>query len=85
MQVTKVHVSGRSGANGQPASGWAYFDDGKAYSFGPRIERDDTDGVYRAVGFFFSGTRSVAGGYTTESFNFNSPKREAALIAHFNG
>lgn len=79
MKVIDVMITSRFQGNGRPAGGYAEFDDGKTYYFGPRVDR--VDGVLQTVGYSFTASRRTQAG-THERVNFEAPKREAALKAY---
>ncbi len=71
MQVTKVHVASRRGANKCPSGGDVTFDDGKSYGWG-------LHGLTNEI--FFSTYRRIGG--TNTHITFHSPKRAAALTTY---
>lgn len=71
MQVTSLKIVSTAGANRAPRSGYAKFDDGKAYDW------------YVVPGgeISFAAYRRTHGGSGTVFASFASPKRAAAIRA----
>jgi hypothetical protein len=73
MQITKLTVSGTTGANCRPFCGIAWFDDGKGYEW-------MTNGHTGEI--MLHTVRRTAG--STILTGFKSPKRSAAIAAAIN-
>ncbi len=71
MKVTKFHTNSRYTGSRLPASGDAWFDDGRSFRF--YVNANDKS-------VWFTTERKRQG--TWESVSFQAPKRAAALVAH---